>query len=139
MILTGILGVIAENFGVTYQYWEYHDLTDNRTLPYWLFFAWMLAFHFIYKLESEMITVLNLKKMQHKIWAAVLITAIFPAYGEVITIYLGVWTYSWPYQILGVPLYAIICLVLLHMGVNILLFLAAKKYKINDKVFTTSD
>ena len=139
MFLTGGLGICAEIWGVHYGYWEYHDLTNNRQLPYWLPLAWMFAFRIIYQLETQLIEVLNLKKLSHKIWMAVLITAIFPAYGEVITINLGVWTYSWPYQFLGVPLYAVICLVTLHMGINFLLSLWVKKKGIKDRVFISED
>lgn len=139
MFLTGGLGICAEIWGVHYGYWEYHDLTNNRQLPYWLPLAWMFAFRIIYQLETQLIEVLNLKKISHKIWMAVLITAIFPAYGEIITINLGVWTYSWPYQFLGVPLYAVICLVTLHMGINFLLSLWVKKKGIKDRVFISED
>ena len=139
MLLTGFLGICAEIWGVHYKYWEYHDLTNHRQLPYWLPFAWMFAFRFIYQLESNLITSLDLKKTRHKTWLAILITAIFPAYGEVITINLGVWTYSWPYQFLGVPLYAVICLVVLHMGINFLLSIWVKKKEINDPVFISEE
>lgn len=139
MIITGILGICAEIWGVTFQFWEYHDLTNNRQLPYWLPFAWMFAFRFIYMLETKLIISLGLQKMSHKTWLAIFITAFFPAYGEVITINLGVWTYSWPYQFLGVPLYAVICLVALHMGINFMLSIWVKKKKINDPVFVSED
>lgn len=139
MIITGILGICAEIWGVTNGFWEYHDLSNNRQLPYWLPFAWMFAFRFIYKLESDLIVSLQLKNMSHKTWLAIFITAFFPAYGEVITINLGVWTYSWPYQFLGVPLYAVICLVALHMGINFILSIWVKKKKINDPVFINED
>ena len=137
MVLTGFLGICAEIWGITFQFWEYHDLTNNRQLPYWLPFAWMFAFRFIYLLETKLIHSLHLQKMRHKTWLAIAITAFFPAYGEVITINLGVWTYSWPYQLLGVPLYAVLCLVALHMGINYLLSIYVKKKKINDAVFVS--
>jgi len=139
MIITGVLGVCAEMWGVTNAFWEYHDLTNNRQLPYWLPFAWMFVFRFIYLLESKLIVSLQLKKMSHKNWLAIFITAFFPAYGEVITINLGVWTYSWPYQFLGVPLYAVLCLVALHMGINFMLSIWVKKKNIKDAVFINED
>ena len=139
MIITGFLGVCVEIWGISFQYWEYHDLTNNRQFPYWLPFAWMFAFRFIYMLESKLIISLGLKKMRHKTWLAIFITAFFPAFGEVITINLGVWTYSWPYQILGVPIYAIVLLVIMHMGINFVLGLWVKKKKINDPVFVSGE
>ena len=137
MLLTGVLGICAEIWGVTNEYWEYHDLTNNRQLPYWLPLAWMFAFRFIYLLEHKLINSLGLKKMSHKTWLAIFIVAFFPAFGEVITINLGVWTYSWPYQFLGVPLYAVLCLVALHMGINYILSIWVKKKNIKDAVFIT--
>jgi len=137
MLLTGSLGVLVEIWGVSNGYWEYHDLTNNRQLPYWLPLAWMYAFRFIYKLERQVIAILKLKKLLHKTYLAIFITAVLPVFGEVITINLGVWTYSWPYQFLGVPLYAIICLVMLHMGINFILSIWVKKKKINDPVFVS--
>ena len=72
---------------------------------------------------------------KNKIVLAIILALILPAFGEVVTIYLGVWTYYWPYQLLGVPLYAFICLVFVHMLVYTLLHFICKKYKINDLVF----
>ena len=139
MVITGVLGICAEIWGVTNGFWEYHDLPNNRQLPYWLPLAWMFAFRFIYNLERKLIISLQLKKLSHKTWLAIFITAFFPAYGEVITINLGVWTYSWPYQFLGVPLYAVICLVALHMGINFILSIWVKKKNIKDPVFISED
>lgn len=73
--------------------------------------------------------------MSKKIGIAVLVTAFFPVYGEVITVYLGVWTYHWPYQFLGIPLYAVICLIALHMFVNCILYAITRKYKITNELF----
>jgi hypothetical protein len=133
MLLTGFGGILGETWGVTNGYWEYHKVV--RELPLWLPFAWMLAFHYLYKLERNLIPLLSNKTQKNKIILAIVLALILPAFGEVITIYLGVWTYYWPFQILGVPLYAFICLVFIHMLVYTLLHFACKKYKINDIVF----
>lgn len=137
MLLTGGLGVLAEHWGVSNRFWEYHDVPRN--LPYWLPFAWMLAFSFLYKLETRTIPYLQQKSIKNKIILTTLFVLFFPAYGEVITINLGVWTYYWPYQFLGVPLYALICLAALHMGINWILYLVCKKYQIKDIVFTAAN
>ena len=134
MILTGIGGIIGEVWGVTNGYWEYHEV--SRELPLWLPFAWMLAFNFLYRLEYNIISTLNKPTSSHKILIALILALIFPAIGEMITIYLGVWTYYWPYQILGVPLYAFACLIFVHMLVYLILNQICKKYKIEDVVFT---
>ncbi|ARV05266.1 hypothetical protein BTO04_00515 [Polaribacter sp. SA4-10] len=133
MLLTGFGGIVGETWGVANGYWEYHEVT--RELPLWLPFAWMLAFHYLYKLERNLIPLLVKQTQKNKILLAILLALILPAFGEVITIYLGVWTYYWPYQILGVPLYAFICLVFVHMLVYTILHFICKKYKINDIVF----
>ena len=133
MLLTGFGGIVGETWGVTNGYWEYHEVT--RELPLWLPFAWMLAFHYLYKLERNLIPLLKQQTQNNKIVLAIILALILPALGEVITIYLGVWTYYWPYQIFGVPLYAFICLVFVHMLVYTILHFVCKKYKINDIVF----
>ncbi|MEN8878601.1 MAG: hypothetical protein ABF311_00420, partial [Polaribacter sp.] len=51
MLLTGFGGIVGETWGVTNGYWEYHEVT--KSIPLWVPFAWMLAFHFLYKLERN--------------------------------------------------------------------------------------
>lgn len=133
MLLTCFGGIVGETWGVSYGYWEYHAV--KQALPLWLPFAWMYAFYFLYKLELKLIPLLRNQTQKNKIILAVLLALILPAFGEVITIYLGVWTYYWPYQLLGVPLYAFICLVFVHMLVYTILHIACKKYKIEYVVF----
>ena len=133
MFVTGIIGVISEDILVDMNFWEYHDISQK--LPYWLLFAWMLAFSFIYKLEKEVFDYLKVNSLLNKIIFTFFIVLIFPAFGEVITIYLGVWTYYLPYQILGVPLFAFACLLTVHMLVNGVLYSICKTRKINDPVF----
>ncbi|MDD7913022.1 hypothetical protein [Polaribacter ponticola] len=133
MLLTAFGGIVGETWGVKSGYWEYHEVT--RELPLWLPFAWILAFHYLYKVERNLIPLLTNQSQKNKIILAIVLALILPAFGEVITIYLGVWTYYWPYQLLGVPLYAFICLVFVHMLVYTLLHFICKKYNINDLVF----
>ncbi|PQJ78896.1 hypothetical protein [Polaribacter porphyrae] len=133
MLLTGFGGIIGETWGVANGYWEYHKVT--REIPLWVPFAWMLAFHYLYKLERNLIPYLKNQSQKNKILLAIILAIILPAFGEVITIQLGVWTYFWPYQILGVPLYAFLCLVFVHMLVYTILHFICKKYKINDIVY----
>ena len=134
MIVTGFGGMVGENWGVSNNYWEYHEV--SKELPLWLPFAWMLAFYFLYSIESRLIAFLKNKTISNKLIMAFWLSLLVPAFGEVITINLGVWTYYWPYQIFGVPLYAFICLVFVHMLVYGILSFICKKWKINDIVFT---
>ncbi len=134
MLLTGFGGMLGENWGVSNQYWEYHKV--SKELPLWLPFAWMLAFYFLYNVEFKLISFLKNITITNKLIIAFWLSLIMPALGEMITINLGVWTYYWPYQVFGVPLYALICLIFIHMLVYGILSLICKKWKINDIVFT---
>ena len=134
MSLTGLAGMIGENWGVSNAYWEYHKV--SRELPLWLPFAWMLAFYFLYSIESRLIPYLEYKTIKNKLIIAFWLSLLVPAFGEIITINLGVWTYYWPYQVFGVPLYAFMCLVFVHMIVYGILAFICKKKNINDVVFT---
>ena len=137
MLITGAGGILAEHWGVSNGYWEYHDV--SRDLPLWLPFAWALAFYFLYRIEVGLIQNIQQKTIQNKLIIALLLSLIIPAVGEMITINLGVWTYYWPYQILGVPLLAFGCLVAFHMFVYILLYGICKKYQIKDIVFSSAN
>ena len=133
MLLTGFGGIVGETWGVANGYWEYHEVT--KAIPLWVPFAWMLAFHFLYKLERNLIPLLEDQSQKNKKILAIILALILPAFGEVVTIYLGVWTYHWPYQIFGVPLYAFLCLLFVHMLVYVILHFICKRYKINDIVY----
>ena len=133
MLLTCFGGIIGENWGVANVYWKYHEI--NKALPLWLPFAWMLAFYYLYKLERNLFPLLTNQSQKNKVILALVLASILPTFGEIITIYLGVWTYYWPYQIFGVPLYALICLIFVHMLVYTILHFICKKYNINDLVF----
>ena len=124
-LLSGGLGVCCELWGIYFGHWEYHDL-GSREFPFWLPFAWALAFTFIYRLEKNLFLALALTNESQKWIVALAMVMIFPTLGEIITINLGVWTYYWPYQIFGVPLLAIILLMVFHSGVNFLMTVICK-------------
>lgn len=134
MLLTGTGGILAEHWGVSNGYWEYHEV--SRDLPLWLPFAWALAFYFLYRIEVGLIKNIQHKTIKNKLIIAILLSLIIPAIGEMITINLGVWTYYWDYQILGVPLLAFACLLAFHMFIYLLLYGVCKKFKIEDLVFS---
>lgn len=134
-LLSAALGVVCELWGIYFGHWEYHDLPGTRELPYWLPFAWGLAFTYIYKIEKDLIDQLHIYSTNGKIMLALFAAMIFPTIGEMITIYLGVWTYQWPYQIFGVPLLAIFLLMVFHTGVNFLMSVICRKTGWSDPVF----
>jgi len=136
MIATGILGVLVEYWGVSNKYWLYHNLSNDRSFPFWLPFAWMLAFLFLYIIEVKVMQYLIKKSWRNKFFIILLVATIFPVLGEIITINLGVWTYYWPYQFVGIPLFAVLGLLALHMFVNFILVIYCHKFKVNDPVFS---
>lgn len=136
MLFTGVGGIIAEHWGVSNGYWEYHEV--SRALPMWLPFAWALAFYFLYRIEVGLIQNIQHKTIKNKLLIALWLSLIIPAVGEMITINLGVWTYYWDYQILGVPLLAFACLLAFHMFIYLVLFQICKRFNINDIVFSAS-
>lgn len=134
MIITGLVGIGSEFIGVTYNHWEYHDIGNH--LPHWLLFAWMLSFSFIYKIERGIFDSLQNKSLKNKLFWAMFIAFLFPVFGEVITIYLGVWTYHIPYQFLGIPFLVYIGLPFIHLGINAWLYYINKKHNFKDPVFS---
>lgn len=119
-LLSGALGVCCELWGIHFGHWEYHDL-GSRMFPFWLPFAWALAFTFIYRLEKNLFAALALINETRRWTLALVLVMIFPTLGEIITINLGVWTYNWPLQFFGVPLLAIILLMVFHSGINFIM------------------
>ncbi|AZQ44168.1 hypothetical protein [Nonlabens ponticola] len=136
MILTGIFGLIGEYWGTSNDYWEYNDVTVS--LPAWLPFAWMLAFHYLYRLEKKLTPCLKNPSFTNQVLLMIFLTIVIPAYGEMIAIAAGVWQYYWPYQIFGVPVYAFIALVFVHMLVYAILYYLFKNHNEKDFPFTTA-
>lgn len=134
-LISSFFGVLCELWGIYFDHWVYHDLPDSREFPFWLPLAWGLAFTYIYKMEKQLVIGLQINGLSGKILLALLVAMIFPTIGEIVTIYLGVWTYHWPYQILGVPLLAIFLLMVFHSGVNLLMGIICKKMNWKDPVF----
>lgn len=135
MLFTGLFGALAELWGIHNHFWFYHDLSQGRTFPYWLPLAWALAFRLMYKFEKEILTIIDINKLTHKYLLFFIVSLIFPVMGEIITINLGVWTYTWPYQFFGVPVIAMFLLVAFHMVINTAFLGVCKKYQIKNAVF----
>ena len=137
--ISGILGVLAELWGIENGYWIYYDLSDNRQFPYWLPLAWGLTFMFFYRIEESILKIIDMNTLKSKLLIVVVLSAILPTFGEIITIYFGVWNYSWPYQLLGVPLLAIGLLVVFHSSIFFTFLFICKKYNIQNKVFNNKN
>lgn len=134
--LTSLLGIICEFWGVSNQYWSYHNLDGNREFPYWLPVAWAWAFAFIYSIEKQIIQIKNIQSTSSKVILAMVIAMVFPTIGEIVVINLGAWSYHWPLQFFGVPLLAIFLLMVFHVGISFLMAVILRRFKIDNIVFS---
>lgn len=137
LVLSSFLGALCELWGIYFGYWVYHDLPNGREFPFWLPLAWGLAFTYIYKIEKQLVILIPITGFWVKLSMALLVAMVFPTIGEIITINLGVWTYSWPYQFLGVPILAIFLLMVFHTGVNFLMSIICQSNDWKDPVFNS--
>ena len=133
MVITGFLGIAAEFWGVKNGFWTYHEI--NGDFPLWLPMAWMLSFKFLYQYETKLMQIIPNLSAKKKWWLTFGIAFTIPAVGEMITIGLGVWSYHWPYQILGVPVVVFFLLAILHMFVYHLMGFFCEKKQWEDVVF----
>lgn len=133
LIFTGLMGILVEHLGTSYNHWEYHNVSSQ--VPKWLFFGWAGAFVLMYRIELQIYAAYpNLSTTSRN--ALILLMALFfPAVGEMIAINLGTWTYFWPYQIFGVPLLAIAGLTFVHYFTHLGFSYISKKLGIKDMVF----
>jgi len=138
-IISSILGICAEVWGIENGYWTYYNLSDNRQFPYWLPLAWGLTFMFFYRIEENILRIMQIDTLKSKIIMLVALSAILPTFGEIITIHLGVWSYTWPYQIFGVPILAIFLLVVFHTFIFFSFMVICKTYNIQNKVFNNKN
>ena len=51
MFFTAIAGLIVEKWGTYNGYWVYLDIPENIEIPFWVPFAWGLAYKTLYKVE----------------------------------------------------------------------------------------
>jgi len=136
MLVTGTLGTVIEYYGTKFGYWEYHDI--NTQLPKYLFFVWMLAFTFMYNLETKIFKSLSKPTRSKKLMYIFAIVLVFPTVGEIITIYFGVWTYYFPYKFWGVSPHTIVSIAMVHLLVNYVISIYCKKRLIKDVVLNPS-
>lgn len=135
ILLTGFFGALVEWWGINNGYWEYHDLIGNRNFANWLPFAWMLAFLYLYSIEEYFMEQMDLSALKDKLLLTAILSVILPTWGEIVAINLGVWTYYWNYQFFGVPLLAILLLMIFHISIFLSFSIVCRKYQIEDSVF----
>jgi len=134
-LLTGFLGMMGEILGISNGHWLYHDLPDSRSFARWTPFAWMLSFVFLYRIEEFCINHFNFSSLKEKLLLVAVLSSVLPTWGEMVVINFGAWSYTWDYQLLGVPLLAIVFLMIFHVSVYMGFTMVCRKYQINDLVF----
>ena len=134
-IVAALVGTGVELWCIHYGHWEYHDLSGGRFFPYWIPLAWGAAFLFLYRIEKRLIIALNVRTPQTKLMLIMIVAAVFPTWGEIVAINLGVWTYTWGWQLLGVPLLAVGLLVVLHTGIFFVCCVLFRCFGVRDVLF----
>ena len=99
MFISAAFGTIVEYWGIQNGYWAYHDLSGNPPFPLWLPIAWSLAFIGLYRVESHFVQHLKITSMHKKLTLACAFSIFLPTWGEVIAINMGVWSYTWDYEL----------------------------------------
>lgn len=135
-IISAIGGILAETWGIESGLWTYHDLSDGRQFPYWLPFAWGLAFSFLYSFEDYYIRTLKLNTLNKKMGLTLFSSIVLPTIGEIITVQMGVWTYHSDYKLFGIPYYAMALLGLFHTSTFLFLYFVNIYWKTEDPVFS---
>jgi len=136
-ILTTVLGTSCELWGTYNHYWTYHDIPSYQLIPVWIPIAWgftYFAFHLFEKCLCQFI-----KSDKLSLLTIASVSLILPTVGEYIPIYMGVWTYHWPYQFIGVPLLASLGIWAVHIVVFIIMCKLNKKYLFNNKIYNVWD
>ncbi|MCB0416716.1 MAG: hypothetical protein H6617_03890 [Bdellovibrionaceae bacterium] len=121
-VVLSLIATAGEIWGTSNQHWIYHSIGD-RTLPLWVPIAWMGAYPVIYIAELQVIQNFALTKL-HQCYLASLVTAVLlGVIGEVFAVNLGVWTYTLPFQALGIPAIVLFFLAGVHTLVYGAMFL----------------
>lgn len=132
-LITLVLGTSCELWGTYNQYWTYHDIPAYQLIPVWIPVAWgftYFAFHLFEKYVCEFTT-----RPQTSLLAIALTSLILPTVGEYIPIYMGVWTYHWPYQLMGVPVLASLGIWAVHTTVFLIMRKLSQKYQFDSPVY----
>ncbi len=134
--LTLLLGTSCELWGTYNQYWTYHDIPASQLIPVWIPIAWgftYFAFHLFEKCVCELTA-----HPYASLIAIALVSLVLPTVGEYIPIYMGVWTYHWPYQFMGVPILASLGIWAVHTTVFFIMRRLNQKYQFNSTVYGLS-
>lgn len=135
VFFTAITGSIVEKWGTHNGVWIYLDVPKNVEIPFWVPFAWGLAYKVLYRVERNFIQ--HFSSPTKKWFFCVILPAlVLPAIGEVFVIYFGTWKYTWQPQYFGLPPIAIISLCVFHVGIVITMCKICQKFSIHDPVYS---
>jgi hypothetical protein len=136
-ILTLTAGTLIEIWGTSYGYWTYLNLPEHTTIPFWVPFAWGLAYRSLYRLERTLLYHFKFETtIKRWVYCIILPAIILPVIGEAFVIYYETWVYSWQPQIMGVPVLAVVLLGLFHVCVFLIMLKICRIYSINDPVYS---
>lgn len=134
-MLTALLGTCCELWGTYHQYWTYHSIPANQLIPVWIPVAWGCTYFVFHSFEKCLCSQINNAYL--KLACILLVSLILPTVGEYIPIYLHVWTYHWPYQLLGVPLLASLGIFTVHVIIFLMMTVLFKTNIINSPIYNT--
>lgn len=135
MFFTAISGLIVEIWGTYNGYWIYLDIPENIEIPFWVPFAWGLAYKTLYKVELILLPHFTSQRSKW-IFCIMLPAVVFPVIGEIFVIYFGTWNYTWQPQYFGMPPLAIFLLCVFHVGIVVTMCKICQKFSIIDPVYS---
>lgn len=134
ILFTGILGLIVEIWGTSFGHWTYLGVPENTPIPFWVPFAWGLAYKSLYRVEKSLLPYFDTPAKKW-FYAVILPAMILPTIGEIFVINFGTWVYHWHPQYLGMPPLAIFLLVVFHVGIFLAMCKICQIYSIKDPVY----
>lgn len=134
VFFTLIMGLLAEIWGTSNGYWTYLGIPKNINIPFWVPFAWGLAYKALYRIELTLLQYFT-SPFQKWIFCVVLPAIILPVVGEVFVIYFGTWIYTWQPQFFGMPPLAVILLGVFHVCIFFIMCKICQLFSINDPVY----
>lgn len=134
VLFTLTMGLIAELWGTANGHWVYLGIPDNVTIPFWVPFAWGLAYKALYRVESILLRYFT-STVQKWIFCVALPAMVFPVIGEIFVIYFGTWRYNWLPQFLGMPLLPVLLLGVFHVSIFYVMCKICQHFAINDPVY----
>lgn len=135
VIFTAITGLIAEKWGTHNGFWIYLHIPKNVEIPFWVPFAWGLAYKTLYRIERNLIQYFS-SPVKKWIFCVIIPAIVLPTVGEAFVIYFDTWIYTWQPQYFGIPPMAIVLLCAFHVSIVVIMCKICQKFSINDPVYS---